>query len=100
MPGSASNTSVIATPTGSRNTCRSVRMRSSEPETVTKRSPAPEGENWASESDWGAEGWEAPEAGLEPVTRSLSQPGEPPSDGAVEATAGPEVPPVERPTSE
>jgi integrase len=27
-----------------------------EPETVTKPSPAPEGENWASESDWGAEG--------------------------------------------
>ena len=34
-----------------------------------KRSSAPGGENWASESDWGAEGWEAPEAGLEPATR-------------------------------
>ncbi len=41
-----------------------------EPETVTK--PAPEGENRASESDWGAEGWEAPEAGLEPATRRLT----------------------------
>jgi len=26
-----------------------------EPETVTKPSPAPEGETWASETDWGAE---------------------------------------------
>jgi len=40
-----------------------------EPETVTKPSPAPASENCASESDWGAEGWEAPEAGLEPATR-------------------------------
>ena len=36
---------------------------------------------------------EAPEAGLEPATRSLSAPGEPTSNGAVEATTGPEVPP-------
>src|SRR5437899_1747709 len=43
-----------------------------EPETVTKPSPAPEGENWASESDRGAESWEAPEAGLEPATRRLT----------------------------
>ena len=43
-----------------------------EPETVTKPSPTPEGENWASESDWGAEGWKAPEAGLEPATRRLT----------------------------
>jgi hypothetical protein len=43
-----------------------------EPETVTKPSPAPESENWASESDWSAEGWAAPEAGLEPATRRLT----------------------------
>src|SRR5206468_12374215 len=43
-----------------------------EPETVTKPSPTPEGENWASESDWGAESGEAPEAGLEPATRRLT----------------------------
>src|SRR3989454_7581075 len=47
-----------------------------------------------------AERGEAPEAGLEPATRSLSEPGEPTSDGAAKATTGPEVPPVERPTSE
>src|SRR6266566_10111608 len=68
-----------------------------EPETVTKPSPAPEGENWASESDWGTEGWEAPEAGLEPATRSLSEPGAPPADSATEARTGAESPPVERP---
>ena len=43
-----------------------------EPETVTKPSPTPQGENWASESDWGAEGWKAPEEGLEPPTRRLT----------------------------
>ena len=43
-----------------------------EPETVTKPSPAPEGPNGPSESDWGAESWEAPEAGLEPATRRLT----------------------------
>ena len=43
-----------------------------EPETVTKPSPTPEGESWASESDWGAEGWKAPEEGLEPPTRRLT----------------------------
>ena len=43
-----------------------------EPETVTKPSPAAEGPNGRSESDWGAEGWEAPEAGLEPATRRLT----------------------------
>jgi hypothetical protein len=43
-----------------------------EPETVTKPSPAPEGENWAPESHWSAEGWKAPEAGLEPATRRLT----------------------------
>ncbi len=70
-----------------------------EPETVTKPSPAPEGENGASESDWGAESWEAPEAGLEPATRSLSEPGAPTADRAPEAKTGAESPPVERPTS-
>jgi len=30
----------------------------------------------------------------------VSQPGEPTSDGAAEPTTGPDVPPVERPTSE
>src|SRR5690349_17042506 len=44
--------------------------------------------------------WAAPEAGLEPATRSLSQPGASTSGGAAEATTGPDVPPVERQTSE
>src|SRR5437762_11324991 len=42
----------------------------------------------------------APEAGLEPATRCFSEQGEPTSDGAAEATTGPEVPPVERPRRE
>jgi hypothetical protein len=33
--------------------------------------PAPESEHCASETDWSAEGWEAPEAGLERATRSF-----------------------------
>ena len=41
----------------------------------------------------------APEAGLEPATRSLSEPGAPTSDRAAAATTGAEAPPVERPTS-
>ena len=67
-----------------------------EPETVTKPPPTPEGENWASGSDWGAESWEAPEAGLEPATRSLSELGESTSDSATEVKTGAESPPVER----
>jgi len=41
----------------------------------------------------------APEEGLEPPTRSLSEPGAPPADGATEGKNGAESPPVERPTS-
>src|SRR5439155_8115288 len=69
-------------------------------ETVTKPSPAPEGENWTSESDWGVlRVGETPEAGLEPATRSLRESGAPTADRATEAKTGAEVPPVERPTS-
>ena len=42
---------------------------------------------------------EAPEAGLEPATRSLSEPGVPTADRANEAKTAAESPPVERPTS-
>src|SRR6266566_5672301 len=41
-----------------------------------------------------------PEAGLEPATRSLSQPGAPTSDRTTEAKAGAESPPVARPRAE
>jgi len=43
---------------------------------------------------------EAPEAGLEPATRSLSEPGAPPADRATEGKTGAESPPVERPSGE
>ena len=39
----------------------------------------------------------APEAGLEPATRSLSEPGAPTADSATEAKTGAESPPVARP---
>src|SRR2546425_8726012 len=42
----------------------------------------------------------APEAGLEPATRSLSEPGAPASERTADAPTGPDVPPVERPTGE
>src|SRR2546425_234291 len=48
-------------------------------------------------TEWGRE---APEAGLEPATRSLSEPGAPTSDSATEAKTGAESPPVERPRGE
>jgi len=41
----------------------------------------------------------APEEGLEPPTRSLSEPGAPTADRATELKTGAESPPVERPTS-
>ncbi len=39
---------------------------------------------------------EAPEAGLEPATRSVREPGEPTSDGAVDAKTGAESLPVDQ----
>ena len=42
----------------------------------------------------------APEEGLEPPTRSLSEPGAPTSDSATEAKTGAESPRVERPRGE
>ncbi len=42
------------------------------PETVTRPSPAPVAGDGPSGSDWESEGWEAPEAGLEPATRRLT----------------------------
>src|SRR2546425_9990396 len=42
----------------------------------------------------------APEAGLEPAPRSLNEPGAPASERTADAPTGPDVPPVERPTSE
>jgi hypothetical protein len=71
-----------------------------EAETVTQPSPEPDGAGGPLANGWEADGWEAPEAGLEPATRSVSQPGAPTSDGAVETTTGPDVPPIERPTSD
>jgi hypothetical protein len=41
--------------------------------------------------------YRTPEEGLEPPTRSLSEPGAPTADRATAATTGAEVPPVERP---
>jgi hypothetical protein len=48
----------------------------------------------------GAEGWEAPEEGLEPPTQSLTQPGAPTADRVTEAKPGAESPLAEQPRRE